>query len=108
VDRAIAKNHIQESCCLGWLNLVDNVFDNQPENVQTTEVFPKWAGLEVRFRGEDEHFMEITRQVYSTSRKMCEICGKSRFCTVMDGWETTLCEEHLMLSDAKAKSLGEK
>ncbi len=108
MDSATAKNHIQETCGLGWLNLVDIVFDNQPENVQITEVFQKWAGLEVRFRGEDEHFKELTQQVYYISRKMCERCGKSGFYTVMDGWETTLCEAHFMLSDAKSKSRGKK
>jgi hypothetical protein len=34
---------------------------------------------------------------------MCEVCGKSGDSTIMDGWETTLCDQHYKESDAKVK-----
>ena len=86
--------------------MVDIVFDNQPENIEITEVFQKWAGLQIRFKGEDELFKELTQQVYYISQKMCELCGKSGYHTVIDGWETTLCDTHFMQSDSKAKYRG--
>ena len=30
MDRESAKKHITETCGLGWLNLVDIIYDNKP------------------------------------------------------------------------------
>lgn len=103
MDRTSAKNHIQETCGEGWLNLVDIAFDNQPEGIQITEVFQKWAGLKIEFEGENELFEELTDQIYYISQKMCEVCGKSAGYTIIDGWETTLCDVHFLGAEGKEK-----
>ncbi len=92
MDKDTAKKHINETCGSGWLNLVDIVYDNKPENIEITEVFQKWAGLKIRYKGENEHFEELTDMIYFISQKMCEICGASANHTIIDGWETALCD----------------
>lgn len=94
MDRAAAKEWITKTCGEGWLNLVDIIYDNKPESIEITVVFQKWAGLKVDFIGADEIYEELLDTVYSISQKICEICGKSGRETVIDGWETTLCEQH--------------
>jgi hypothetical protein len=39
MDRESAKKHIKETCGSGWLNLIEIVYDNKPENIEITEVF---------------------------------------------------------------------
>lgn len=103
MDREAAKKHILETCGPGWLNLVDIVYDNLPEGIEITEVFQKWAGLKIRYNGENEHFQELTDMIYYMSQKMCEICGQSGNYAPVFGWETTLCEKHLKELIAKGK-----
>lgn len=100
-EEAIA--HINETCGNGWINLVEILYDNKPENIEIQCVFQKWAGLSVDYEGEDVHFEELTDVIYSISQKMCEICGKSGGYTIIDGWETTLCDFHFKDSPAKEK-----
>ncbi len=75
----------------------------KPNNIEITEVFQKWAGLKVRCEGEDKNFEELTNMIYSISQIMCEMCGVSGGYTIIDGWETTLCNQHFKESDAKEK-----
>lgn len=103
MDRAAAKKQITETCGVGWLTLVDIVYDNVPEGIEIKEVFQKWGGLKVQYDGENIHFEELVDNVYYISQKMCEVCGKSGGNTIMDGWETTLCDQHYKESDAKEK-----
>lgn len=103
LSREKAKQGIKESCGDGWLILVDVVYDNLPSNIKINEVFQKWAGLEIRFEGEDEEFEELVLNVRYISEKICEICGKSGEFTIIDGWDTTLCRLHFDKSDAKKK-----
>lgn len=107
-NRDIAKKHIRETCGEGWLNLVDILFDNKPEGISITEVFQKWGGLKVSYTGENIHFEELADTVYHISEKMCEVCGASARCCIMDGWETALCDRHYQESDAREKYREEK
>jgi hypothetical protein len=103
MDKESARNHINATCGAGWLNLVDIAYDNKPEDIEIIEVFQKYAGLKITYEGENETFQELTDLIYHISQKMCEICGKSGDYTIIDGWETTLCNEHFSASDAKEK-----
>ncbi len=103
MDRESAKKHINETCGSGWLNLVDIIFDNKPEHIKITWVFQKWAGLKVDYDGEDLHFEELLDTIYLISQFICEICGKSGGFTIIDGWDTTLCDAHSEESTAKQK-----
>lgn len=108
MDREAAKEWILKTCGEGWLNLVDIIFDNKPENIEITVVFQKWAGLKVDFVDEDEIFEELLDTVYSISQKMCEKCGKSGRKTIIDGWETTLCDQHYLTTEGTKKYRTEK
>ncbi len=103
MDKESAVKQIKETCGLGWLTLVDIAYDNLPEKVKITEVFQKYAGLKIRYEGENEDFQELTEMIYFISQKMCEVCGSSGNYTIIDGWETTLCNQHFEASDAKEK-----
>jgi hypothetical protein len=103
MDKAAAKEHIKTTCGAGWLNLVDIIYDNKPQNIEIGEVFQKWGGLKVDYRGEDADFEYLLKNIYHISQYMCEICGASGGYTIIDGWETTLCAEHFEQSEAKQK-----
>jgi hypothetical protein len=103
MNRDLAKKQIEESSGKGWFNLIDIIFDNKPKDVEITEVFQKWAGLKVDYNGENEDFNYLLDRIYYISQKMCEVCGLSGGYTIIDGWETTLCNEHFNASTAKNK-----
>lgn len=94
MNRQEAKDHISETCGIGWFNLLDIIYDNAPSSVHITEVFQKYGGLKIRYNGDNHHFEELVDIVYYISQKMCEKCGKSAGLTIIDNWETTLCDEH--------------
>jgi hypothetical protein len=108
MNKKAAKDGIAENCGNGWLTLVDIIFDNKPDHIEITEVFQKYSGLHVRYQGEDSYFDELLSAIDTISRKMCEVCGNSGGHTIVDGWETTLCDHHYNSSDAKEKYREEK
>lgn len=103
MDRSTALQHITETCGPGWLTLVQIAYDNVPEGVAIHEVFQKWGGLKITFKGEDETFRDLTETIYAISQKMCEVCGQSAGLTHIDGWETTLCATHFEAAEGKEK-----
>ena len=103
IDRETAIAHLINHNHRGWITLVEIIFDNQPPNIIITEVFQKWAGLEIRYEGVNEEFDELVDNVRFISKKVCEICGKSGNYSIIDGWETTLCETHYNSAEAKKK-----
>ncbi|APR86825.1 hypothetical protein A7982_12174 [Minicystis rosea] len=82
---------------------MDILYDNQPPHVAIYEVFQKWAGLEIRYHGEDTAFEELAGTVNHLSQYLCEVCGRSGGYTLIDGWETTLCDAHFEAADAQQK-----
>ena len=106
LSREDSKKWILETCGMGWLNLVDIIYDNKPEHIAITEVFQKWGALTVRYNGEDEIFEELVDMVESISKKMCEKCGLSGEETQVGGHTETLCEDHFNESKYK-KHVGE-
>ncbi|RDY59843.1 hypothetical protein [Flagellimonas nanhaiensis] len=103
IDRETAKKEVEESCGKGWLTLVEILYDNIPTEVSITEIFQKYGKLEIRYEGESKHFEELARNLSYISEKICEICGKSGGYSIIDGWETTLCDFHFNTSKAKKK-----
>ena len=85
---------------------MDIIFDNQPKEIIITEVFQKWGGLKISYTGEHEIFKELVDSVYLISQKMCEVCGKSGRLAIIDGWETTFCDEHYNASQTIEKYRG--
>jgi hypothetical protein len=104
MEREQVKKWFEDNGDLGWLTLIDILYDNKPDHVQITDVWSKYAGLSVRYDGKDEEFDELISHVNALSQKMCEICGKSGKLSYINGWETTLCDTHFERSDAKNKS----
>lgn len=103
-----AKEFIRKTNGEGWLLLVDIIYDNLPAGIVITEVFQKYGGLEVRYEGQDEEFEYLVSNIRFISQKMCEICGRSGEYSIVDGWETTLCQMHHDKSEAKKKFRREK
>lgn len=102
INRENAIDHLNKNKHQGWITLVEIIYDNLPQDIIITEVFQKWAGLEIRFDGENEEFSYLVENVRYISKKICEVCGKSGSYSIIDGWETTLCETH------HNSSVGEK
>jgi|JI8StandDraft_2_1071088.scaffolds.fasta_scaffold05694_7 hypothetical protein len=95
MDRETAKAFVEKHYGIGWLNLVDIVYDNLPdEDIQITEVFQKWGALKVRYTGKDEGFAEMLEHISYISQRMCEVCGKSASQIIIGSWLSTLCQKH--------------
>ncbi len=103
-NREEVKSWFEEIDNKGWWTLIDIIYDNKPAHVEIREVWSKYAGLRVSYHGEDEAFEELVNSIEVVSQKMCEICGQSGSHSYIDGWETTLCDQHFESSDAKNKS----
>lgn len=103
MEREAAKEWITKNEGTGWLTLVDIIYDNKPESIEITEVFNKWAGLKVTIIGEDGEFEDLLNTIYSISEKMCTLCGKSGRHAVIDGIETTLCDQHYNTIEGEKK-----
>lgn len=54
-------------------------------------------------KGENEDFDYLLDNIYDISQNMCEVCGLSASYSIIDGWETTLCNAHFKDSDSKEK-----
>lgn len=102
-NREAVKKHFENNGTTGWFVLLDIVYDHKPEQVTITEVFEKYAGLEVRYSGEDEDYSYLLNAVRTISEHLCQVCGASGKQALIDGWETTLCDEHFECSDARTK-----
>ncbi|MCU0436534.1 MAG: hypothetical protein MUC49_01385 [Raineya sp.] len=104
MDRETAKAFIEKHYGIGWLNLVDIVYDNVPDDeIEITEVFQKWGALKIRYTGKDEGFAEMLEHISYISQKMCEVCGKSARETIIGSWVNTLCQEHYEELSSKMK-----
>lgn len=108
MTREQAKAPFIEAAELGWLNFIDIIFDNCPEQIEITCVFQKWAGLKVDYHGEDEYFEELLDRIYYLSQYCCEKCGKSGRSAIIDGWEMTLCDTHYEEIDVTQKYRADK
>jgi len=103
MTREEAKAPFLETEELGWLNFIDIIFDNQPQEIKITEVFQKWARLEVRYEGKNEQFKELLDMIQYLSQYCCEKCGKSGRHSIIEGWEMTLCDAHYAEVEADQK-----
>ncbi|NHZ35846.1 hypothetical protein [Massilia rubra] len=97
MDRAEAKQWIEQTCGAGWLPLVDEVFDKVPPGIVIDEVFQKWARLVVRCTPYDEAFESYLHDIEWLSAEICEICGKPGEEKMHDGWMITRCPRHALL-----------
>jgi len=103
MTREEAIQNMHENNHPGWTELVNIVFDNKPDHIKITEVFQKWSWLQVRYEGEDNVFKDLCKTIQHMSQFMCEVCGKSGGYTIINGWETTLCDEHFEKTQASEK-----
>jgi len=102
--REEVKKHFESNGDTGWHTLIDIIYDNKPDHVEISEVFEKYAWLEVRYMGEDENYEYLLDAIKTVSQSMCQVCGASGRHSLIDGWETTLCDEHFENSAAGHKS----
>lgn len=103
MNREDAKKEFIKTQHIGWLKLIDIIFDTVPEHIEITEVYQKYAWLEVRYKGIDDDFAYLVEQIRNISQYICEICGKSGAKAIIDGWDMTLCREHYNSIEAKVK-----
>ena len=102
-NRQEVKGWFEQNGDTGWHTLIDIIYDNKPDQVVIIEVFEKYAALEVRYTGEDEDYEDLVKSIRTISQCMCQICGESGRHSLLDGWETTLCDKHFESSGAKHK-----
>jgi hypothetical protein len=92
--REQSKEWIKQTCGVGWLKLIDEVYDKLPDNIEIIQVYQKYAGLKFDLNQENLEFESFLNEIEERSKHICEICGKDGFLTIVDGWEKTLCSYH--------------
>lgn len=102
-NRQEVKSWFEHNGDTGWHTLIDIAYDNKPDHVEIVEVFEKYAALEVRYTGEDEDYETLVESIHTISQCMCQVCRESGSHSLIDGWETTLCDKHFESSEAKHK-----
>ncbi|WP_343632954.1 hypothetical protein [Fluviicola sp.] len=106
MNREDIKKHFESNGYTGWHTLIDIVYDRKPDHIEIKEVFEKYAWLEVRYNGEDEDYKYLLQAIKTISECMCQVCGESGGHSLIDGWETTLCDKHFESADAALKLRG--
>lgn len=104
MTREDVKHRFEMNGDKGWFDLVDMIYDYKPDYIDITDVWEKYAALEVRYSGIDESFRELIHHIHYISQKTCQICGRSGGYTSVDGWDKTLCDFHYDASDTSRKS----
>lgn len=92
MTRSEARAWIEETCGVGWLTLVDRAYDALPPGTTIVQAFQKWGALRFDVDGEDEAFEAVLAAIEDESLETCERCGAPGGLTIIDGWETTLCD----------------
>ncbi len=91
----------------GWINLLEMVFDGKPEGIEITDVWPKYAEMQIDYTGSDKTFQDLVNKICFISTKTCQKCGKSGRSAEVDGWEMILCDEHFNAAEAENKEAWE-
>ena len=79
------------------------LYDNKPVNIEITCIFQYYGALKIEHTGYEKEFEEFKDSIYYSSQEMCEQCGCKAEQTIINSWETTLCEEHFNKIEAKEK-----
>ena len=94
MTREDAKKWISKACGEGWLDLVDEVYDNLPKSIEITQVYQKWAGLHFDTSKENETFDLYLYDIQEKSESTCDKCGAVASHYVISNWEYARCIEH--------------
>jgi len=94
MERDQAKNRILRDCGEGWLDLVDEAYDNLPHGIEITSVYQKYASLRFDIEPDCNEFGEYLLEIESRSESICEVCGNSGSLCTKNSWERTLCNKH--------------
>lgn len=78
----------------GWKPLVEEIFNNKPDNVLVVQVKEKFGALRVYHEPYNEAFQELINAQEKKSLSMCEVCGKKGK-LYGTGYLRTLCREHI-------------
>ncbi len=103
MEREDARHRFEMNGDKGWLNLIDIIYDYKPDHIDITDVWEKYATLELRYEGFDDAFRELIHHIRYISKKTCQVCGMSGGHTIINGWETTLCDFHYEMIETEDK-----
>ena len=94
MTRREAKDWIEKTCGRGWLPLVDRAYDALPVHLTIVQAYQKWGALRFDVDAKDEAFAAVLEALLTESLETCEQCGAPGGATIVEGWETTLCNAH--------------
>lgn len=89
-----SKKWIEKTCGTGWLKLVDEVYDELPNDLKIIQAYQKWGSLMFDLDRENEGFENFLETIEIKSLNTCERCGSVGREVTIDGWIHTRCEEH--------------
>ncbi len=92
--REDSKKWIRKTCGTGWLDLVDEVYDNLPSDLGINQAYQKWGSLMFDLEKENEAFERFLEVIEEKSSKTCEKCGSVGEEVSIDGWIHTRCKNH--------------
>ena len=76
----------------GWGTLLDEVYDELPDDTIVTQVKEKFGGLRVYVDSAPEEFLDFLDEIEDESWTVCEMCGEPGELRTK-GWMKTRCDE---------------
>jgi len=64
------------------------------DTIKINQIKEKYGGLRIYLSGEPDYLKKMIMKAEHESEKTCEICGANGSNEKINGWYTTLCEEH--------------
>ncbi|WAS96021.1 hypothetical protein [Nannocystis punicea] len=92
MDREAARSWMSQCGYLGWLGLVDLVYDRLPPGLRIKQVYQKWAELRFDLDPEDEAFEAFLTEIAEWSATICSVCGGPGRNQLVDDREETICD----------------
>lgn len=94
---------------VGWAQLVDDVYNNLPNNVVIADVKEKFAALRVDWYAVEPYppaavqgqFSQFLDDIETASQSVCERCGQLGQVRDTGGWLKTLCDTCAAERDAR-------
>jgi len=94
MTREESKDWLKKTCGEGWFSLVDDVYNNLPNNLVVTSVYQKWGALNFDIEPWNEEFEHYLEKITEKSMGVCEVCGAKGKERTINDWVHTLCENH--------------
>jgi hypothetical protein len=77
----------------GWKDLINELYDKKPNNVEVIQVKEKYGGLRFYVGSAPDEYLDLIDKCEHKSTTICENCGQPGKTIDDHGWLRTICED---------------